>query len=76
MQDVLKDVKALIPFPICGLRSDDLNSRACLKDVAEAFQTRVAGFVTRNAFQYGDLAFAAQFFCDELAGEFTALVIV
>ena len=53
LQDVLKDVEALVALPVGRLRCDDLDAGRLADDFAESFQPRITRFVPGDALEHG-----------------------
>src|SRR6266498_1353670 len=76
LKDVLENSEALIALPIRGLRSNNFNTRVCLKSIAKAFQTRITRLMAWNSLKHRNLAFAAKLFGNAFACEFATFVVV
>ncbi len=76
LENILKDIVALIPFPVGGLGGDDADPRRLVDRGMEAAQARIAGLMAGDALEDGYPADSAQFFDDALAGDAAAVKIV
>src|SRR5439155_11963219 len=76
LQHVLKDVEALIALPVRRLGGDDHDAWRAPHRLAKSAEPRVAGFMTRNAFENADAGLAAAGLDQILAGEPAAIEVI